>query len=144
LLGELGLSQLVTTYQAGKLVVLRQNDEGTLNTHFRPFPRPMGLAVAGDRLAVGTALEVWEFHNLPTVARNLEPAGSHDACFLPRLAHATGDVQIHAMAWVPRGGARGSGAVVRQDAHLLVKTRISCLCTRAMPYSVVNVHSGQR
>src|SRR5436305_14902587 len=49
LLGELGLSLLVTTYQAGKLVVLRRNDQGTLNTHFRSFPRPMGLAVAGDR-----------------------------------------------------------------------------------------------
>jgi hypothetical protein len=69
LLGELGLSLLVTTYQAGKLVVLRQNEEGTLTTHFRAFPRPMGLAVAGDRLALGTALEVSEFHNLPAVAR---------------------------------------------------------------------------
>ena len=98
LLGELGRSLFVTTYQAGKLVVLRQNDEGTLNTHFRAFPRPMGLAVAGDRLAVGTAVEAWEFHNLAAVARTLEPAGSHDACFLPRLAHVTGDVQIHEMA----------------------------------------------
>ena len=53
LLGERGLSLLVTTYQAGKLVVLRQNDEGTLNTHFRTFSRPMGLAVAGGRLALG-------------------------------------------------------------------------------------------
>ena len=102
LLGEVGLSLLVTTYQAGKLVMLRRNDEGTLNTHFRAFPRPMGLAVRGDRLAVGTALEVWEYHNLPAVARSLEPAGSHDACFLPRQAHVTGDVQIHEMAWVPR------------------------------------------
>jgi uncharacterized protein (TIGR03032 family) len=131
LLGELGLSLLVTTYQAGKLVVLRQNDEGTLNTHFRAFPRPMGLAVAGDRLALGTALEMWEFHNLPAVARNLEPAGSHDACFLPRSAHVTGDVQIHEMAWVPR--AEG-----REDPELwFVNTRFSCLCTRAMPYSFV-------
>jgi hypothetical protein len=61
LLGELGLSLLVTTYQTSKLVVLRRNEQGTLNTHFRAFPRPMGLAGAGDRLAVGTALEVWEF-----------------------------------------------------------------------------------
>jgi uncharacterized protein (TIGR03032 family) len=131
LLGELGLSVLVTTYQAGKLVVLRQNDAGTLNTHFRTFPRPMGLAVHGDRLALGTALEVWEFHNLPAVARNLEPAGSHDACFLPRLAHVTGDVQIHEMAWLPGPGARA-------DPELwFVNTRFSCLCTRATHYSFV-------
>jgi uncharacterized protein (TIGR03032 family) len=131
LLGELGLSLLVTTYQAGKLVVLRQNEEGTLNTHFRAFPRPMGLAVARDRLALGTALEMWEYHNLPAVARTLEPAGSHDACFLPRLAHVTGDVQIHEMAWVPRAEAP-------EDPELwFVNTRFSCLCTRAMPYSFV-------
>src|SRR5262245_18610499 len=128
LLGELGLSLLVATYQAGKLVVLRQNDQGTLNTHFRTFQRPMGLAVAGDRLALGTALEVWEYHNLPAVARNLEPAGSHDACFLPRQGHVTGDVQVHEMAWVPRPG--------KDEPELwFVNTRFSCLCTREMPYS---------
>jgi uncharacterized protein (TIGR03032 family) len=111
------------------MVVLQRNDEGTLNTHFRVFPRRMGLAVAGDRLALGTALEVCEYHNLPAVARNLEPAGSHDACFLPRLAHVTGDVQIHEMAWVPVAEAA-------KDPELwFVNTRLSCLCTRAMPYS---------
>ena len=124
------MSLLVTTYQAGKLVELRQNDEGTLNTHFRFFPRPIGLAVAGDRLALGTALEVWELHNLPAVARGLEPAGSHDACFLPRQAHVTGDVQVHEMAWVPGPG--------KDDPELwFVNTRFSCLCTREMFYSFV-------
>ncbi|TWT48392.1 hypothetical protein [Botrimarina hoheduenensis] len=34
LLGELGASIFVTSYQAGKFVVLR-NDGGVLNTHFR-------------------------------------------------------------------------------------------------------------
>jgi uncharacterized protein (TIGR03032 family) len=124
LLDELGISILVTTYQAGKLVVLRCNDQGTLNTHFRAFPRPMGLAVDGDRLAIGTALEVWEYHNIPAVARRLEPAGTHDACFLPRCAHVTGDVQVHEMAWLG-------------EELWFVNTRFSCLCTRGMPYSFV-------
>src|SRR2546423_14273700 len=91
LLEGLGLSVLVTTYQAGKLVVLRPEGDA-LNTHFRTFRKPMGLAVAGDRLVVGTAAEIWEYHNVPAVARRLEPPGKHDACFLPRLAHCTGDV----------------------------------------------------
>ena len=52
LLEHLGVSLLVTTYQAGKLVVLRC-DNGVLNTHFRGFNVPMGLAVEGDRLALG-------------------------------------------------------------------------------------------
>src|SRR5262245_31027203 len=48
LLDRLGISLLVTTYQAGKLVALRA-DRDHLNTHFRGFSKPMGLAVAGDR-----------------------------------------------------------------------------------------------
>src|SRR5262245_13018104 len=98
ILQELGISVLVTTYQAGKLVMLRPDVE-RLNTHFRAFNKPMGLAVHGDRLAIGTSVEIWEYHNAPAVARRLEPSGSHDACFLPRSSVCTGDVQIHEMAW---------------------------------------------
>src|SRR5216110_364379 len=83
LLQELGVSILVTTYQAGKLVMLRP-DGDRLNTHFRTFSKPMGLAVDRDRLAIGTGVEIWEYHNAPAVARVLEPVGRHDACFLPR------------------------------------------------------------
>src|SRR5262245_11135702 len=83
ILQELGISVMVTTYQAGKLVMLRPDGE-RLNTHFRGFSKPMGLALDGDRLAIGTSVEIWEYHNAPAVARVLEPGGSHDACFLPR------------------------------------------------------------
>jgi hypothetical protein len=82
----------------------------------------MGLAVAGDRLAIGTALEIWEYHNAPAVARRLSPAGVHDACFLPRSSVCTGDIQIHEMAWA--------------DGELwFVNTRFSCLCTRSNQHS---------
>jgi hypothetical protein len=56
LLRQLGASLLVTTYQAGKLVMVR--DEGDhLNTHFRGFQAPMGMALSGDRLAIGTQIQ---------------------------------------------------------------------------------------
>jgi len=42
ILDELGVSVLVTTYQAGKLVMLRPDGE-VLNTHFCRFNKPMGL-----------------------------------------------------------------------------------------------------
>jgi hypothetical protein len=42
---QLGISLLVTTYQAGKLVIVRA-DGDHLNTHFRAFPSPMGLPLA--------------------------------------------------------------------------------------------------
>ena len=98
-LAESRISLAFTTYQAGKLVMLRA-ERDVLNTHFAGFNRPMGLAVSGDRLAIGTALEVWEYHNLPAVACQREPVGQVDACFLPRHGHVTGDIHIHEMAWV--------------------------------------------
>ena len=74
LLEELGISLLVTTYQAGKLVVLR-SDRGCLNTHFRGFQAPMGLAADAGRLAIGTPMHIWDFVNAPAVGQKLEPVG---------------------------------------------------------------------
>jgi uncharacterized protein (TIGR03032 family) len=113
ILEHLASSLLVTTYQAGKLVVVR-SDGGVINTHFRAFNKPMGLAVGRGRLAIGTAVDVWEFRNVPAVCAKLEPPGKHDACYLPRSAHVTGDVQIHEMAYLG-------------DEVLFVNTRFSCL-----------------
>ena len=48
ILDNFGSSLLVTTYQAGKLVVVR-SDGGVINTHFRAFNKPMGLAVGRGR-----------------------------------------------------------------------------------------------
>jgi uncharacterized protein (TIGR03032 family) len=123
LLEQLGISVAVTTYQAGKLVLLRA-DQGKLNTHFRGFRRPMGLAATQGRLAVGTSTEIWDFHDVPAVAARLEPAGKHDACFLPRSAHFTGDILVHEMVWAGRD-------------LWVVNTRFSCLCTLDRIHSFV-------
>src|ERR1700677_4204814 len=88
LLEQLGISVLVTTYQAGKLVLVRA-DGDRVNTHFRDLSRPMGLAADRTRLAVGTAQEIRQYRNLAAVCRRLEPAGKHDACYLARAAHVT-------------------------------------------------------
>jgi uncharacterized protein (TIGR03032 family) len=125
ILEQLASSLAVTTYQAGKLVILR-SDAGVINTHFRAFNKPMGLAVGRGRLAIGTAVDVWEFRNVPAVATKMEPHGKHDACFLPRSAHVTGDVQIHEMAYVG-------------DELWFVNTRFSCLATHDVDHSFAPV-----
>ncbi len=124
-LAERGLSLLVSTYQAGKLVVLRHDGGGGVNTHFHAFRKPMGIAVGGGRMAVGTADDVREFHDVPAVAAKLDRDGlpPHDAAYLPRVTHATGNVQVHEMAW-------GTGAEL-----WFVNTRFSCLCVRSDRYS---------
>jgi uncharacterized protein (TIGR03032 family) len=130
LLTELGISLLVTTYQAGKLVILRA-DGNDLNTHFRTVTRPMGLALDGPRLAIGTTHEIGEFRNVPSVAPKLPPAGRHDACFLPRRFHVTGDINVHELAW-------GTAPTHRGGPELwIVNTRFSCLCTIDNEYSFV-------
>src|SRR5262245_51419780 len=83
LLDSLGASLLVSTHQAGKLVVVR-SAQGRLSTLLRTFDQPMGLAVDDRRLAIGTRGQIWFLHDAPDIACQLEPVGAHDACFLPR------------------------------------------------------------
>ena len=67
LLRQLGISLLVSTFQAGKLVVLRA-DGDSVNTHFLDFNTPMGVAADANRIALGTRSEIVEFHNMPAMA----------------------------------------------------------------------------
>lgn len=116
LLARLGISLVVSTYQAGKLILVR-GDGAVVNTHFRTFGKPMGVAADAHRLTVGGAQSVWSYRNMPAVAATLEPPGRHDACYVPRRIHVTGDIDVHEMAYAA-------------DGELwLVNTSFSCLCT---------------
>ncbi|WP_052056134.1 TIGR03032 family protein [Myxosarcina sp. GI1] len=126
ILQKLGISLIISTYQAGKLVVLRADGEH-LNTHFRVFQKPMGIAADRHKIALGCSSKIWELRNAPTIARKIEPAGKHDACYLPRQSHITGDIDIHEMEW---GGENNSDL-------WFVNTRFSCLCTLDREYSFV-------
>jgi len=123
LLHRLGASLLVSTYQANKLLAVRAG-RGGLSTLVRTFDKPMGLAVAGGRLALGTRKEIWFLRNAPDIAPRVEPAGTHDACFVPRSAHVTGDIAVHELAWAG-------------EELWVVNTRFSCLCTLNPAYSFV-------
>jgi uncharacterized protein (TIGR03032 family) len=120
---RLGISLLVSTYQSGRLIAVRA-DGGSLNTHFRAFPSPMGIAVGPRYLALGTQRHVWEYRNQPEVARKLQPPGKHDACFLPRRSHVTGDIRIHELAFA-------------NDELWIVNTRFSCLAVLDEDHSFV-------
>ena len=123
ILGQLGSSLLVSTYQTGKVVCVRR-DGAALNTHFRRFDSPMGMAWRGGRLAIGSKAQVHEYHDVPAVAAKLEPAGKHDSCFVPRRSHYTGDIRIHDVAFAG-------------DGFWFVATRFSCLATLDANHSFV-------
>ena len=124
LLRQLGISLLVSTYQAGKLVVLRA-DGDSVNTHFLDFNTPMGVAADANRIALGTRSEIVEFHNMPAVATRLHDPPRHDAVYLARAGHITGAIDIHEMAWDAQGEL------------WFVNTLFSTLCTRDASHSFV-------
>jgi uncharacterized protein (TIGR03032 family) len=123
LLQQLGASLVVSTYQANKMLVARAAGNG-LSTLVRTFERPMGLAVDGRRMALGTRAQIWLLRNAPDIAPRVEPAGQHDACFVPRSCHVTGDIGVHELAWAG-------------DELWIANTRFSCLCTLDPDYSFV-------
>ena len=117
LLRQLHASFFVSTYQAGKLVLVRA-DGDQINTHYRPFARPMGMALsARGALALGTHTEIIEFRNVPSLSARLDPPNRHDAVLVPRRAHITAAIDIHEMAYAAN------------EELWFVNTLFSCLCT---------------
>lgn len=122
---DLHTSLLVSTYQAGKLVMIGSADR-QLTLSFHNFDRPMGVAIdrSTDRMAVAARSKVWFLRNDRNIAQKLSSSAGYDACFLTRSAQVTGEIQAHEMAWA-------------QDELWIVNTLFSCLCTLHPDYSFV-------
>lgn len=79
------------------------------------LPRSMGLAVAGNRLAIATIHELMVFANVSGLAPSYPARPNHyDAIFVPRMSYYTGDLDLHDM-------------VFDKQVVLAVNTRYSCL-----------------
>src|SRR5262249_50226733 len=61
LLSQLGVSLLVSTYQAGKVAAVGVAD-GELTLSYHNFERAMGLAVKHDAIAVAARAQIWSLH----------------------------------------------------------------------------------
>jgi uncharacterized protein (TIGR03032 family) len=114
LLDGLGASLCASTYQSGRVILLRAESAQTLNTHFCLFTTPMGVAVRPGELALGTKSQVLRFQDQPALSNRLDPPGRHDAVYVPRRTHQTGDIRIHDLGFVG-------------DELWAVNTRFSCL-----------------
>ncbi|MFO0965448.1 MAG: TIGR03032 family protein [Gemmataceae bacterium] len=119
LLSDLRLSVLISTYQTGHLVAVSAT-EGRLTVTFHQFERAMGIAVKPGTIAVCTRKEVWFLRDAPDIAAKLQPW--HDACFLARTSHFTGDIEAHQSAWIG-------------NEFWVVNTLFSCLCALHPHYS---------
>lgn len=114
LLAALRCTLVLSTYQAGKVVFLSATPKGLIQLP-RTFQKPMGLALAGGRLAIATRYEVVVLANAPGLAPGYPNSpGVYDGLYAPRATYYTGELDLHDMAW----GAEGLWAV---------NTRFSCL-----------------
>ena len=129
LLSKSRSSVMITTYKSGHAIIAR-SDGKVLDTTFKSFNRPMGVAVAGARVAIGTADTIVSFSNQPALAARVdasqpESAHKHDAVYAPRSVIMTGDVAMHEMAY-------------DIDGELwFVNTRFSCLAKQDVNHSFV-------
>lgn len=117
LLNRLGCTLMLSTYQAGKVVLISALNGQRLNQLPRTFKRAMGIAVQGNqKLAVATENEIIILANSPRLAQTY-PAkpGVYDALFLPRATYYTGHLDMHDLHF----GKEGLWGI---------NTSFSCLC----------------
>jgi uncharacterized protein (TIGR03032 family) len=114
ILSQLGCTLVLSTYQAGKVILLSVHDNKLIQLP-RTFNKPMGLAVDGHRLAVATQEEVIVLANALGLATAYpKQPNTYDALYLPQATYYSGELDIHDMAY----GVEGLWAV---------NTRFSCL-----------------
>ncbi len=125
LIAQLKCSLIVSTYQAGKVIFLSSDGE-VIHQLTRTFNNPMGLALAGDALAIATKQEVIVFANSPELAWTYpRKPECYDSLFLPRAVYFTGQLAMHDLAWV----ISEHRSDLSDGMDLIgVNTSFSCLC----------------
>ena len=121
LLGQLGASLVISTYQAGKVITVGVHRQKA-DIHFYHFEQAMGIARTPAGLAVGSRRQVWTLAGMPDLGPKVGPAGTYDIAFLTRQSHYTGPVMGHEMAW-------GNGQL------WFINTLFSCLCVLHPDYN---------
>ena len=129
LLSKAKASLLISTYKSGKLITARV-EGSNINTSFQDIRKPMGIAAAGSRLAVGTKSSIVSFANQPSLARHLKTLRPATSVFIRKSEVVTGDIAIHEMAY----------GTSKEDRDLyFVNTSFSCLCVMDPDYSWVPI-----
>jgi len=122
-LAQTGGSLVVSTYQAGKLLMIGWTGS-QLNLLMRDYDKPMGMDVFGKKLVLATRNNITVHANDPLLARNYKQTGQYDALYLPKVSWHTGDLNIHDVCFA-------------NDEIWLVNTRFSCLSLLSDQYSFV-------
>jgi len=114
------VSLAFTSYQSGRLYLVGVDAEKRVAFHERFFSRAMGLWADPQRILVSTIFQLWRLENVLAPG---EVANGYDRHYVPRVAHTTGDMDIHEI------GVLADGRI------LFVNTLYSCLATLSEVHS---------
>jgi uncharacterized protein (TIGR03032 family) len=116
------ISIVLTTYQAGKLILLSSNDD-KINQLPVSFKKPMGIAIQGNKLAIACIDEIHLFSNEEQHRlKNKPELTSFDNIYLHRATYHTGILDLHDLEF-------GEGLIWG------VNTLFSCLSVHDVSYS---------
>ncbi len=117
LLNKLKCSIALSTYQAGKIVLISPHpDNERLTTLPRTFRKPMGIAIQGDKMAISLKDEVVVFQNSRQLAEHYpNKQNTYDSLWLPRTTYYTGLVDMHDIDF-------------GDDGIYAINTSFSCIC----------------
>lgn len=103
ILNELNISLILSTYQAGKVIIL-SSDGKNMHQLLRDFERPMGIAIKGDLMALAGAMGVTVFRTDEYLAKSYpNKPNTYDAFYYPTAIFKTDYVDIHDIAFTTRG-----------------------------------------
>jgi uncharacterized protein (TIGR03032 family) len=123
ILDRINCTLAISTYQAGKVILISAVDHNRIVQLPRTFQKPMGIAQSGDKLAIATQTEVIVLSNARSMATNYpKQPRTYDSLFLPRASYYTGEIDIHDLYWV-------------NETLWAVNTRFSCLAVIDSGYS---------
>jgi uncharacterized protein (TIGR03032 family) len=103
LLNELNISLILSTYQAGKVIILSSDGE-QITQLYRSFDRPMGIAINGDMLALALRMNVTLFRNQRELARTYpKKPDCYDSLYFPLAINKTDFIDTHDMFFTQQG-----------------------------------------
>ncbi len=106
------VSLAFSSYQSGRLYLVGVDNQGRVSFHERFLARAMGLYADPQRILLSTMFQIWRFENIQGPG---QPPNACDRYYIPRVAHTTGDIDIHEIEVL------GDGRIV------FVNTLFSCL-----------------
>lgn len=90
----------LSTYQAGKIVLLSAPKPDKIILLARTFEGAMGIATKGNKMAVACKSNLHILANTPSMAKTYPPKPNvYDALYMPRATLHTGQLSLHDLNW---------------------------------------------